>query len=470
MVQIYDDNYAEAFALESYFIEEAYNQHKILSMINEAVCLESGDFSGLRAINESAADDVKNFFSRIWEFLKSTFNKFKERMGELLTTDKAFLQKYKNIILKKQFKDHELTNVYYYRSGSAEKNIASLSAGTNNLFEIDNHISDLDKLAEEDKEFTEEIFVNTVLKKIPIVGNNATEDINKANDVSDFISYAVKGETEDIKMNQLDPTKLYNFCVNIDHTNNQLEKNQKTLNTTSEKITNLANKKLTALEGKSSSAQAKPAETQQQDNSQDNNTSQQQPAADTNNQQQNNGQQQSDHQEAAFSSLYGRYITEGDSMTISKNPLSGKNSSGGGKSTTNSAANAVTSAGNNTAQGIKDKTEGINNDASMDKDTADAQAKVAQREIKAYQAFFKYAVSVQTNLMTVIMQVYKDYMKILRVHVRDYVGNENATDSDHSAASSDTSTTNNANIVNNSDQNGDQNNNKNNKKNGKKNK
>lgn len=470
MVQIYDDNYAEAFALESYFIEEAYNQHKILSMINEAVCLESGDFSGLRAINESAADDVKNFFSRIWEFLKSTFNKFKERMGELLTTDKAFLQKYKNIILKKQFKDHELTNVYYYRSGSAEKNIASLSAGTNNLFEIDNHISELDKLAEEDKEFTEEIFVNTVLKKIPITGNNATEDINKANDVSDFISYAVKGETEDIKMNQLDPTKLYNFCVNIDHTNNQLEKNQKTLNTTSEKITNLANKKLTALEGKSSSAQAKPAETQQQDNSQDNNASQQQPAADTNNQQQNNNIQSNG--ESAFSSLYGRYITEGDSMTISKNPLSGKNSSGGGKSTTNSAANAVTSAGNNAAEGIKNKTENINSNDSMDKDTADAQAKVAQREIKAYQAFFKYAVSVQTNLMTVIMQVYKDYMKILRVHVRDYVGNENVTDSDHSAASSDTSETNNANIVNNSDQNANQNNNnnKNNKKNGKKNK
>ena len=95
MVQIYDDNYAEAFALESYFIEEAYNQHKILSMINEAVCLESGDFSGLRAINESLVDGVKNFFSRIWEFVKKASSKFRERMSELLTTDKAFLTKQK---------------------------------------------------------------------------------------------------------------------------------------------------------------------------------------------------------------------------------------------------------------------------------------------------------------------------------------------------------------------------------------
>ena len=127
MVQVYDDNYAAAFALESFYIQEAYNQHKILSTLNECVCIESGNIAGIEAINESLADNVKNFFSRIWEFLKKTFTKFTERMGELFTTDKAFLEKYKKIILDKPFKDHEITDCYDYAGGAAEANITALS-------------------------------------------------------------------------------------------------------------------------------------------------------------------------------------------------------------------------------------------------------------------------------------------------------------------------------------------------------
>lgn len=392
MVQIYDDNYAEAFALESYFIEEAYNQHKILSMINEAVCLESGDFSGLRAINESLVDGVKNFFSRIWEFVKKASSKFRERMSELLTTDKAFLTKYKEIILKKPLKDHELTNAYYYPNGVAEKNINSISQGD---FSFDKYKAIIDQKVDAGTEFTEELFVEEVLKKVPVTKNNA--DLSKITEVNEYVKTAIQGDTTDYKMNQLNSTNLYNFCSKIDATNNQLEKNQKTLNTSSDKIIGIANQILSQTETNMKN-------------------------------------------ESVYSSLYGKYITERDSMNIGDSSDKGKEGSGANGSTAGSQAAAVTANDSDSAQKMTDElNDKKENGDKKDKDTAKAENDKAQKQVEAYQVFFKQAVAVQTSLMTAVMAVYKDYMKLLRVHVRDYVGSGNEkTEGDHQAAQTQT--------------------------------
>lgn len=389
MVQIYDDNYAEAFALESYFIEEAYNQHKILSMLNEAVCLESGNFSGLRAINESLIDGVKNFFSRVWDLVKKVSSKFRERMSELLTADKAFLTKYKEIILKKPLKDHELTNAYYYPNGVAEKNINSISQGD---FSFDKYKAIIDQKVDAGTEFTEELFVEKVLKKVPVTKNNA--DLSKITEVNEYVKTAIQGDTTDYKMNQLNSTNLYNFCSKIEATNNQLEKNQKTLNTSSDKIISIANQILSQTETNMKN-------------------------------------------EAAYSSLYGKYITELDVGSASDK---GKDGSGANGTTTGSQAAAVKA---NDADSAKQMTDELNqkktNGENMDADTAKAENTKATKQVEAYQVFFKQAVAVQTSLMTAVMAVYKDYMKLLRVHVRDYVGSGNEkTEGDHQAAQAQT--------------------------------
>ena len=180
MVQIYNDNYAEAFALESYFIEESMNQRNILSILNEAVCLETGDMSGIQAINESFADGVKNFFARLGDFIKKTFTRFRERMAELFTADKAFLKKYEKIINGKPFKNHELTDIYDYAGGAAEDNIKKLSSAD---FGFDSHKQILDSAGEENKEFTEETFVAEILKNIQVTRNNV--DLSKITEISE---------------------------------------------------------------------------------------------------------------------------------------------------------------------------------------------------------------------------------------------------------------------------------------------
>lgn len=424
MVQVYDDNYAEAFALESFYIQEVYNQHKILSMLNEAVCLESGDFTGLQAINESLIDGVKNFFSRMGEFIKKISTKFRERMSELLTTDKAFLEKYKDIILKKPFKDHDLTDVYNYPNGISEKNIKAFS-------EMDCSFDDSIKRTIDDnyvgqsKEYDEVAFINTMLKKVNITNNNV--DISKETEISDYIKGAVQGETTEYKMNKLDPTNLYNFCKNIDATNNQLEKNQKTLNTSSDKIISLANKILTQTETNKTAAEAppKPEEnSQQQDNNQQQNNTQQQNSSEG---------QQVDQASTVYSLIYGGYINE---MDIGKSSKDDKSTASG--STSGSQAGAVTADDSKVAQSMANELDAKKKGAA-DLDTAKTENDTASKQVDAYQNFFKYCVSVQSNLMTVVMAVYKDYMKILRVHVRDYVGTENdKTAADHQQAQAQT--------------------------------
>lgn len=397
MVQVYDDNYSEAFALESFYIQEAYNQHKILSMLNEAVCLESGDFAGLQAINESLVDGVKNFFSRMWEFIKKISSKFRERMSELLTTDKAFLEKYKKIILGKPFKDHELTDVYNYPNGISEKNIKALS-------EMDCSFTDATKgmidsqYVEPSKEYDEAAFIETVLKKVQVTNNNV--DVSKETEISDYIKGVVQGETTEYKMNKLNPTNLYNFCKNIDATNNQLEKNQKTLNTSSDKIISLANKILTQTETNKTAAEAK--------------------------------------QESTYSLLYEKYITE-DNMKIGQASKDNTLGSGGTGSTSGAQSGAVKADDSTAAQSMADELKDKQDNGAANVEDAKTANDTASKQVAAYQNYFKYCVSVQSNLMTVVMAVYKDYMKILRVHVRDYVGSGNEkTEANHQQAQAQT--------------------------------
>lgn len=396
MVQVYDDNYAEAFALESFYIQEAYNQHKILSMLNEAVCLESGDFTGLQAINESLVDGVKNFFSRMWEFIKKISSKFRERMSELLTTDKAFLEKYKKIILGKPFKDHELTDVYNYPNGISEKNIKALSMMDCSFNDSMKGTID-SQYVEPNKEYDEAAFIETVLKKVQVTNNNV--DVSKETEISDYIKGVVQGETTEYKMNKLNPTNLYNFCKNIDATNNQLEKNQKTLNTSSDKIISLANKILTQTETNKTAAEAK--------------------------------------QESTYSVLYGKYITE-DSMKIEQASKDDKSSTASG-STTGAQSGAVKADDSTAAQSMADELKDKQDNGAANAEDAKTANDTASKQVAAYQNYFKYCVSVQSNLMTVVMAVYKDYMKILRVHVRDYVGSGNEkTEANHQQAQAQT--------------------------------
>ena len=385
MVQVYDDNYAAAFALESFYIQEASNQHKILSTLNECVCIESGNISGIEAINESLVDNVKNFFSRIWEFVKKTFGKFKERMAELVTTDKAFLEKYKEIILKKPFKDHELSDCYDYTGGAAEANIAALSKGD---FSFDRYYRQIDSQyaeAEQANEFTEAAFIEMVLKPAATLkSNNASADIKKATEISEYVNLAVKGNTTTIKMTSLRSQSLYDFCKNIDATNNQLEKNQATLNTSQDKILSLVNSLSAEAERNASTA----------------------------------------NNEAVYSNIYGRYITEVEVGAASDQNKNG--SSNGGGTAVSGSVTSTDKEGADKLKGDIEQTQKANGNQTAEK-ANDINEKV-KRKIDAYQNFFKYSVSVQSSLMTATIAVYKDYMKLLRVHVRDYVGQEKASD------------------------------------------
>ena len=127
-------------------------------------------------------------------------------------------------------------------------------------------------------------------------------------------------------------------------------------------------------------------------------------------------------------------------MNIGDSSDKGKEGSGANGSTAGSQAAAVTANDSDSAQKMTDElNDKKENGDKKDKDTAKAENDKAQKQVEAYQVFFKQAVAVQTSLMTAVMAVYKDYMKLLRVHVRDYVGSGNEkTEGDHQAAQTQT--------------------------------
>lgn len=400
MVQVYDDNYAAAFALESFYIQEAYNQHKILSTLNECVCIESGNIAGIEAINESLVDNVKNFFSRIWEFITKTFAKFRERMSELLTSDKAFLEKYKDIILKKPFKDHKLTDIYDYAGGTAEYNIEQISKGD---FSFSRYDKDIDKYLEgNNNEFTEEAFIENVLKKAVNTLKTNDRDLSKITEINEYITVAVKGETRDMDINSLNKESLYKFCVNIDATNKQLEKNQATLKTSKDKIMSLVNTLASEAESNVSTAKAN-------QNNQSN--------------QEKQDKQETEESTSVYSNVYKKYITEFKDEKVKNN--SSNSSSDGGTAMTGAVKSDDHDAANRISNNISN-TQGQNGNQTLE--DANKANNEAKRKVDAYRNFFQFSVSVQSSLMTVTMSVFKDYMKLLRIHVRDYVGKEQATD------------------------------------------
>lgn len=373
MVAIYDDNYAEAFALESYYIDEAMNQRSILNFVTECICLESGDYNRIRAINESAADSIKGFFSKIGEFIKGVFNKFRERVAELVTTDKVFLEKYKDIILKKEWKDHSIDGAYMYKPDN-------LTSIVNHRINVDADLAAIDKLVWVEgsaKEFTEEMFIEHA-----DTGLSNFKTKFKTNEISELVTFAIKGQdTQDGIQAAVIYKKeeMYQFCSKFEAIKNQLSQNEADLEKVQGKI-------ISAIGKKENEARLK---------------EEQQPKETT---------EEVGNDAAIYSNVYGGYISEG--MKVGPAANEGKSGTSNNAGTSGAQDKRVKISGTDTAKEAINNKEGTSNEL--------------KAYVDAYRNYFKYLVDIQTNAMTVGTAMYKDYMKLLRVHVRDYVGDQGA--------------------------------------------
>ena len=381
---VMDDNYIDAFTLESFLIEESYNQACILAYANECVCLEKGDISGVQYINESLIDTVKNILNRIWEAIKGVFKKFRERVGELLTTDKAFLQKYKEVIMKNNFKSRDVTDSYKYNVAMLDKAIEivpqfelkKFSDKYNNAVKTGNGATPT---------YTEKEFIKDYIPQDIVNGQKDPSD------VTDCIKIAIQGreDSEDFDVVELNKQSLYNYCVNFEATSKKLDQIESKLQQNHNKITaelnNLLGKIQDDIDGKN---------------------------------------------ESAYSSVYNTVVYE-DSVSTKSNDdkaKKGKTGTGTGNSAVKADVNLTTIS--NVNKDAQDQLTKVTSTADVE------EKKKIQTETKyisdASTDFFKWSCNIVSAVMTCSMSIYKLYMKILRLHARDFIGD--TTDSKYKDA------------------------------------
>lgn len=374
---VMDDNYIDAFALESFLIEESYNQACILAYANECVCLEKGDISGIQYINESLIDTVKNILNRIWEAIKGVFKKFRERVGELLTTDKAFLQKYKEVIMKNNFKSRNVTDSYKYKVAMLDKAIETVPKFEISKFS-DKYNDAVKNANGTTPTYTEKEFIKDYIPQ------DLTSGQKDPSDVTDCITIAIQGSEDPIDqfdVVELDKQSLYNYCVNFEATTKKLDQIESKLQQNHNKIT----AELNTLLGKI------------QDDIDGKNKN-----------------------ESAYSSVYDTIVYEGveTKSNDEKKENTGKTGTGTGNSAVKADVNLTDMKDlNKDAQAQLNKVTGT---------TDSEEKKKIQTETKyisdASTDFFKWSCNIVSAVMNSSMAIYKLYMKILRLHARDFIG------------------------------------------------
>lgn len=195
------------------FIENKRNhQDSIERYIQECKILSESSknkFNKIQSLNEGVTDKIKEGFTKIIDFIKKMWAKFMEKLTAFVAKDKTYLEKYKDIILKKKPKEATYT-MYDYANGI--KNIVSTSVP---MFNYD---SLKDKLAD-----------NLTFEKFITQGKTPAYD-GKVEFV-DYCKDLFRGslDEKEFKSNAINMTDVYNYCNGYNSMQDKIKKDITTI-------------------------------------------------------------------------------------------------------------------------------------------------------------------------------------------------------------------------------------------------
>mgnify|MGYP004577986693 FL=1 len=104
---------------EMFLVENAIEQAELEKYINECIMISNNTntISNIETLNENFSDKVKESFAKILSSIGAIWKKFLETTNNLIKNDEAYLNKYKDIILKKKPVDATY-NMYDYNNKS----------------------------------------------------------------------------------------------------------------------------------------------------------------------------------------------------------------------------------------------------------------------------------------------------------------------------------------------------------------
>lgn len=177
-----------------FLAEQVSEQAELEMFINECILISEGSntITNIDVIHESFVDKIKESVKKFLQAIANMWHKFLEAMSTLLKTDKAYLEKYKDIILKKEHVKCDL-NMYEY-----DKGIKVLLNSPIPLLNINSMDADLAS----DDTFIQKNFNQFIQgAKSPYV-------------ISDLAKAKFRGGSQEVKISSshLNMTDLYNYC------------------------------------------------------------------------------------------------------------------------------------------------------------------------------------------------------------------------------------------------------------------
>lgn len=217
---------------ESYIQAKIDSEDRLAFALKEAMVISEADYSNIRALQEAKlTDKIKATWKRFIAFIKGMVSRFMESMSNILLDEKDYLEKYKDIILKKKPKD----DMEYSYTGNYKEGINRLINTEVPLFDYYKYKKQLE--ADGDGELVQAIMQGKTFNYDD--GETLSEQFKNY-----FLAFD-DGQQEG-KFSDLNMTDIYNFCYNFSKIKGIVDKDISRLEASTKAIENAINKELNA--------------------------------------------------------------------------------------------------------------------------------------------------------------------------------------------------------------------------------
>lgn len=194
--------------------ESMINKSYLVAAIQESVLTaqEKNTVENIFIVTEGVAEKIKLAISKIIAALTRIWGKFTEVMSGLIKRDKNYLIKYKDIILKKAFAQNYTFTMYNYQVGQPD--LLGVYAPAFNFASLEKDLE------------SEENFIKTHFQKV--------EAIQKKNgniNFSEAVKILFRGSDSEIPIpsSKFNMTDAYNYCVSYDAIAKKFETDKKNI-------------------------------------------------------------------------------------------------------------------------------------------------------------------------------------------------------------------------------------------------
>lgn len=374
------------------------NEEALARNLKSIIPVTESSYSSVSAIAEaSISENVKARCAKLVEFVKSLFAKFMESLTKILLNQREYLKKYEDIIKKKRPKDGKISYTGDYDEG--------IRRCINTQVPVFNYGTYGDALKKSINNNEGDNKDEELIKKIMEGKSGFTYDAGETLDtmLKNYFIAAEKGENTHA-FADLNFTEMYNFCYNFD----DFEKNNK-------KDLNYLEQSTSAIVSYITDQSKSQTNTDTSTEPDKNADSKQEPGGDT-----DGKKQQVDQSNAIINNLssYG-YFIEADGENDKK-------AGSTGLSINTNAPSQMSSYDNRNS--VSDDVKNANATAANGVDTSELQ-KMADK----WNNVCRIIIGAKLNAVT---QIAKDYMIIIREHVRSYVGTKDDTKDNRTAQQS----------------------------------